>query len=248
MEQRPMSTPFPAKSTHKCAIPRPLAAFDAMTTQARYFSRKAAASNSTREHQRTIFACCSLSSAKDMASSRAVASCCADLPACLAPALDPRSAPAARRGHTAALSFQEARNIAKVPPRIEHENRTIFCSFGTISAQRVTSPSNAIAMELASLPEPAAGALGSALRRAANTSVAIEARSFSAVVSKMNVRIDPATAPTPNKARLPRSGPEPVPGASSHAFFNCAPVRKFTKDVTTKAPAPRNSLGNSGRK
>mmetsp|Transcript_34654 Transcript_34654/g.102971 ORF Transcript_34654/g.102971 Transcript_34654/m.102971 type:complete len:263 (+) Transcript_34654:1122-1910(+) len=231
------------KSKIRCAMPRPLAAFAATVTQASHFSRKASASVSALENQRTRSVCCSRSSAKPRASSRAAASRCADFPACFAPARAPCNEPVTSKGHTAALSFHEAMNIAAVPPTTEDVNRTTSLSFVTASAHFATSLSK-VATALGVAPDSACAA-GSARSLATKTSAASLARMRSAVLSKMKVRMQPAAAPQPKSSRLAVRALRDSPGGASMALRSCAPVRKFTKEATTSAPAPMKRRGAS---
>mmetsp|Transcript_57717 Transcript_57717/g.165565 ORF Transcript_57717/g.165565 Transcript_57717/m.165565 type:complete len:239 (+) Transcript_57717:1109-1825(+) len=234
-------------------MPRPRAALDAKATQALHRSLYSSASGSARKNQRTKSRCCSLSSANPSASSRASANFSADVPAFLAPARTPRIAPVTSKGQITALSFQEDRNIAKVPPTTDDVYLATFCNFGTSSAHITTSESSVAAEPCATLEaflsassvsalswsSSALVLAGSVCKRAANTSAAKEARRRSVVLSKMIVRRQLATAPVAksNKLREACCRPAPLP-ATSMAAFNSGPVRKLTKEANTKAPAP----------
>mmetsp|Transcript_103290 Transcript_103290/g.179194 ORF Transcript_103290/g.179194 Transcript_103290/m.179194 type:complete len:348 (-) Transcript_103290:21-1064(-) len=256
---KPSITPLAAKSSTACAMPRPRAAFEATSTTSSQCWRNSIDSGPARENHRTRSANCNRSSAKDKTSLRAAASFEASLLADFPLARDPRKAPVTSRGQTARLSFPEVRNIVMVPPRTEAEKRSTFCSFPRPSAQSATSLSSTAAGEsidasaCAFSVSPSGVELGppsgSARRRAVKTSAAIDARSRSAALSKMTVRRQPAVAPKPNKNNPRVTAPLLEPEVtSSIAFLSCAPVRKFTKDATPRAPAPTSSRGASGRR
>mmetsp|Transcript_70910 Transcript_70910/g.169823 ORF Transcript_70910/g.169823 Transcript_70910/m.169823 type:complete len:317 (+) Transcript_70910:294-1244(+) len=269
---RPRITPFPAKSKTIWLMPRVRAAEEAAAAQAAHLTRNFSASMEALSNQRTTSECCRRSSAKPHASSRALATFFADLPALLTLALLPFTAPTIRSGHTTYVSCRDALNITKLPPTTENVYLARFCSFGTISAHKPTSASSPAAESAASPVEasapPLAGdadaaedwsstagasfSLGSSSSLARNTSKAKEARSFSVVESTTTVLMHPATAPMPNITKLlPTKAATPLPlvvEISSKAFLTCVPVRKFTNEATVNAPTPSTSLGASGRR